>query len=94
MRPLRLLIAAIFLAAGVVLGALNAQPVTVDLGMIRVDAPLGVAILVALLIGVLAGGLALTASVVLPMRRRWRRERRLAATGAESATPPAVTGER
>ncbi|TXH65102.1 MAG: LapA family protein [Lysobacteraceae bacterium] len=87
MRPVRLIIAAIFLATGVVLGALNAQPVVVDLGAMRLDAPLGIVILVALLIGVLAGGLALTASVVLPMRRRRRHEQRRAASHTPTSQP-------
>jgi lipopolysaccharide assembly protein A len=75
MRPFRALIAIVFLAAGVVIGALNAQPAIVDLGIAKVQAGLGVILLGTLLVGVLLGGLAITVSVVLPLRRELRRRR-------------------
>ncbi len=86
-RPLRTLLAVAFLAAGAVLGALNPTPVTVDLGLLRFEAALGVIMLGLLLLGVLLGGLALTVSVVLRMRHRQRRERQSA---AQSAMPAAI----
>ena len=46
------------------MGALNPQPVQIDLGFARAGTSLGVAVLVALLIGVIVGGLALRPSVV------------------------------
>jgi len=73
MRLIRLLIALLCLAAGATVGALNAQPVVLDLGVAILHATLGVCVLLALLIGVVIGGLVLTASVVLPMRQRARR---------------------
>jgi len=73
MRLIRLLIALLCLAAGATVGALNAQPVALDLGVAILHATLGVCVLLALLIGVVIGGLVLTASVVLPMRQRARR---------------------
>ena len=73
MRPLRLLIAIVFLAVGLVLGVLNANPVTVDLGVVEVKAGLGVILLCTLLAGVLVGALAIVASVVLPLRGALRR---------------------
>lgn len=73
MRPLRLLIAIVFLAVGLVLGVLNADPVTVDLGVVEVKAGLGVILLCTLLAGVLVGALAIVASVVLPLRGTLRR---------------------
>jgi lipopolysaccharide assembly protein A len=83
LRPLRWLFAVLFLAGGAVLGTLNAEPTMVDLGVVRFEAALGVIMLATLLIGILFGGLALTASVILPMRHRWRRERKalIAAAG-------------
>ena len=83
MRLIRLLIAILCLAVGVVVGALNHQPVVIDLGFNTLHATLGVSVLVALLLGALIGGLAVTASVVLPLRQRLRR------VGA--ATPAAPT---
>ena len=85
MRPLRALIAIVCLALGVVLGVLNAEPATVDLGAFEVRAGLGVILLCTLLAGVLLGGLAIVASVVLPLRRELRRGR-APATMVESGT--------
>jgi lipopolysaccharide assembly protein A len=85
-RPLRLLIALVFLAVGAGLGALNPASVTVDLGIVRFEAALGVILLSALFCGVVLGGLALTVSVVIPMRHRLRRDRIAA---AQTATNPA-----
>lgn len=76
MRPLRALVALLFLIVGVVLGALNPDHVTLDLGLAHIRAGLGVILLCTLLVGVLLGGLAMTASVVLPMRRKLRRDRK------------------
>ncbi len=73
-RLLRPLLIVLFLALGAAIGALNAAPVQVDLGALRFEAALGLVLLASLLAGMLMGGLALTVSVVLPMRRRWRRE--------------------
>ena len=72
-KPLRLIVAVACLAAGVIVGALNPQPAVLDLGFTRAATSLGVIVLVALLVGVVLGGLALAASVVLPLRQRLRR---------------------
>ena len=73
MRLIRLLFAILCLAAGVLIGALNPQPVVLSLGAFVLPASLGVLVLAALLLGVLIGGLVLTVSVVLPLRQRLRR---------------------
>ena len=73
MRLFRMLIALACLAMGIVVGALNPQSVVIDLGLSRATTTLGVALLLALLAGVLVGGLAVTMSVVLPLRQRLRR---------------------
>ncbi|HKN77557.1 MAG TPA: LapA family protein [Lysobacter sp.] len=72
-RPLRLIVALACLVAGIVVGALNPQRAVLDLGFAQVPIALGVLVLIALLIGVVLGGLALSASVVLPLRQRLRR---------------------
>lgn len=82
MRMIRFLIALLCLAAGIAVGALNPQPVTLDFGFAMVHGTLGVSLLVALLVGAIVGGLVLAASVVLPLRQRLRRSR------AESGNPP------
>ena len=76
MRLIRLLVALSCLAIGVAIGALNAQPVSLDLGITIFRATLGVCILLALLAGVLIGGTVISASVVLPMQRRLALARR------------------
>ncbi len=57
MRLIVTLILLLFIAAGVVLGALNADLVGYDLGFARVELPKGAALLLALVIGWLLGGL-------------------------------------
>lgn len=86
MRPLRAFLAIVFLVVGLVLGALNAEPATVDLGAFEVRAGLGVILLCTLLAGVLAGGLAIVVSVVLPLRRALRR-----AGGLLPVAPPSAS---
>ncbi|MFC3715628.1 lipopolysaccharide assembly protein LapA domain-containing protein [Luteimonas soli] len=75
MRLIRFLIALLCIAAGVVVGALNPQPVSLDLGFTTLQGTLGVSMLLALLAGAIAGGLVLAASVVVPLRQQLRRER-------------------
>ena len=87
MRLIRLLIDCLCLAVGLVVGALNHQPVVIDLGFNTLHATLGVSVLVALLLGAVIGGLAVTASVVLPLRRRLRR------AGIATPTAPTVRDE-
>lgn len=72
MRVLRLLVACLFLAAGALLGALNPQPVSIDLGPVSLQAGLGASLLGAMLVGIAACGLLLSALVILPMRLRLR----------------------
>jgi putative membrane protein len=69
MRLVRWLIALLCLAAGAIVGALNAQPVSLDLGFTILRATLGVCLLMALLLGVVVGGLVAVASLSRPIRR-------------------------
>jgi uncharacterized integral membrane protein len=75
MRFIRFLIAFACLAVGAIVGALNVQPAKVDFGVAVVPTTLGVALIVALLLGVLIGGSAVAASL-LPLRRRLARAER------------------
>ena len=87
MRLIRLLIAIACLAVGAVIGALNRQLVSIDLGFTHLPTNLGVALIVALLLGVILGVLAISASIVMPLRRRLARAERDAAAG--TTTPGA-----
>ncbi len=73
MRLIRLIAAIACILLGAVVGALNTQPVVLDLGMATIRASLGLSMLVALLLGVLVGGGILSLAVVAPLRRRLRR---------------------
>lgn len=87
MRLLRILVALLCVVAGVALGALNPQVVAVDLGFASVNPTLGVALLATLFVGAVLGGLAIVASVVLPLQQRLRRAR------PASTTAPPATGD-
>jgi uncharacterized integral membrane protein len=73
MRLLKTLIALMFVALGVVFGALNRQTVHIDLWHSAYDVRLGVTLIAVLLGGALLGGLVVTAGVVWPLRRRLRK---------------------
>lgn len=88
MRLIRYLIAFACLAVGAIIGALNRQLVSIDLGVVHVPTNLGVGLIVSLLLGVLIGGLAISASVVLPLRRR------LAQAQRQQTRPADAVGNR
>lgn len=73
MRLIRLIAAIACILLGAVVGALNTQPVALDLGIATIRASLGLSMLVALSLGVLVGGGILAIAVVAPLRRRLRR---------------------
>ena len=73
MRLIRLIVAIACILLGGLVGALNTQAVVLDLGFASVRASLGLSVLLALLLGVLAGGTLFAIGVVAPLRRRLRR---------------------
>lgn len=73
MRLIKSLIALMFIALGVVFGALNRQVVHLDLWQAEYDVSLGLTLIFVLLGGALLGGLVVTAGVVWPLRRQMRR---------------------
>ncbi len=89
MRPLlQLLIALAFVAGGVLFGAFNPQTVTLDFHFLRLDASLGVALLVATFIGALLGGIAVAMGVAWPLQSRLRKaQRELAASPSRQSNP-------
>ncbi|ODU36888.1 MAG: hypothetical protein ABS98_17590 [Lysobacteraceae bacterium SCN 69-48] len=78
---IRFVAAVACLLAGGVVGALNPQQIALDLGFATLHTSLGLGILVAILLGVVAGGLLVAVGVVAPLRQRLRR--------AEAARLPA-----
>lgn len=83
MRMLAIIILLIFIAAGIVLGALNADLVGYDLAFARVQLPKGAALLGAVVIGWLLGGLTAWLGVSSLQRRQrrqqWRADKKLPA---------------
>lgn len=74
MRLIVILLLVFFVAAGVVVGALNADLVSYDFAFARVALPKGAALLAALVLGWLLGGL--TAWLGMSVRRRRQRTRK------------------
>ena len=85
MRLIRLVAAIAFLLLGGVVGALNTQPVRLDLGVVQLDASLGVLALVLLALGMLLGAALIALGVVLPLRRRLRNQTTGAAPARQEA---------
>jgi lipopolysaccharide assembly protein A len=83
MRLLAILILVIFIAAGVVLGALNADLVSYDLAFAQVQLPKGAALLGAVVIGWLLGGLTAWVGVSSRQRHLHRQQQRV-----EKKLPP------
>lgn len=89
MRLLKALIALVFIALGVLFGALNRDPVRIDLGVTHVQSlSLGTSLLLAVLLGAVLAGFVLTAGVVWPLRHRLRRR-----AAAKPEPSPAPTPE-
>jgi len=81
MRLIVTLLLLLFIAGGVVLGALNADLVGYDLAFARVQLPKGAALLAMLAIGWILGGL--TAWLGVTTRHRRERRRMAKAQGAK-----------
>lgn len=82
MRLIKALFALLFVAFGVLFGALNREPVRIELGFHTIEnATLGITLLLAVLAGALVAGLVLTVGVIWPLRHRLRR-------AAPSGDPP------
>lgn len=73
MRLIVLLLLLLFIAGGVILGALNADLVGYDLAFARVQVPKGAALLAMLALGWILGGLTAWLGVTTTHRRERRR---------------------
>jgi putative membrane protein len=85
MRLLVIIFLVIFIAAGVVLGALNADLISYDLAFMQVQLPKGAALLGAVLIGWLLGGV--TAWLGVSSRHHRQRREQLLSEKKLSAKP-------
>ncbi|MFC4822606.1 lipopolysaccharide assembly protein LapA domain-containing protein [Dokdonella ginsengisoli] len=91
MRLILILSILLVVVAGAWFGALNATSVDLDFHFFRLQAPVGFALLAALLIGWLLGGLAAVAGPVPRLRRELRRLRQ--ELRETRAAPPAKTDQ-
>lgn len=76
MRLLAIIFILLFIAAGIVLGALNADFVGYDLGFVQVRLPKGAALLGAVVIGWLLGGLVAWLGMSTRRRSKQRQQTR------------------
>lgn len=90
MRFIPLILALLFLLAGIAFGALNSQDVTLDFYRCQIALPLGVALIGFGLCGALAAGSLLWLTVIWPQRRRIAALKRQASQAA--TTLPAMPG--
>ena len=86
MRLIVMLLLLVFIAGGVVLGALNADLVSYDLAFAHVQIPKGAALLAVLAIGWILGGLTAWLGVTTRHRREVRRQAK--AQGAKASKTP------
>ena len=94
MNILRLLVLLAFLAGGLVVGSLNSQRILLDFGVAQVVTTSGIAIVTALLAGVLLGGGLVVATTVIPLHARLRRATRAPVPQPAAAdTRPAAYSE-
>jgi putative membrane protein len=82
MRLLAILVLVLFVAAGIVIGALNADLVNYDFAFARIEFPKGAALLCALLVGWLLGG------VTAWLGSGGRRGKRQRGTGKKPSAAP------
>lgn len=85
MRLLVIVILIVFIAAGIVLGGLNADLVDYDLAFVQLQLPKGAALLGALVVGWLLGGV--TAWLGVSSRHQRQRRQQLRADKKSTAQP-------
>lgn len=86
MKLLRFLLALAFAACGIVFAALNSEPISLDFYFWQFRLSAGLAVLMAVFLGALVGGIAVSVGSVMPNRRRI--EQAAADARAEAASEP------
>ncbi|MDG2524329.1 LapA family protein [Stenotrophomonas sp. HITSZ_GD] len=89
MKVFQLLLMLAFLLVGLIIGALNSQPILIDFAFASLATTSGVAIIVSLLAGVLIGGVLVLAVMVLPLYSKLRQANKQLAA-ARVAAPVVV----
>lgn len=87
MRFIPLILALLFLLAGIAFGALNSQDVTLDFYRCQITLPLGVALIGFGLFGAISAGVLLWLTVIWPQRRRIAALKRQVHQGSKTVLP-------
>ena len=87
MSVLRLIVALVILAYGLVIGALNTQPIQLKLLFADIQTSSGVGILLSLLLGTVVGALLVLAAVVWPLYAKLRKANKQMVAGSTTTTP-------
>ncbi len=87
MKIFRLLVLLAFLLVGLVIGALNSQPILIDFAFSSIATTSGIAIIIALFAGFIIGGGLVLVSMVIPLYSKLRQANKLA-VGARVDTKP------
>lgn len=92
MKVVRLLILLAVLVAGLIIGALNSDPIVISLGFTQINSTTGLAIIIALLSGAIIGGGIVLASLVIPLYAKLRKAQKAAPSvvAAPAASPPST----
>lgn len=89
MNVFRLIVALVFLAAGLIVGIWNTESITLSLPFTTgIKTSSGAAIILSLLSGVVIGGLIVLATMVWPLYAKLRKANKQ----VTAAVPPSVTG--
>ncbi|MFT4199068.1 MAG: lipopolysaccharide assembly protein LapA domain-containing protein [Pseudoxanthomonas sp.] len=88
MNALRLILVVLCLAIGLILGLVNSQPIALNFLFGHYDTTSGMAIVCALLLGFLAGGLIVLATVAWPLYARLRKAGKAAPVDVSGGLPP------
>jgi len=94
MKVFRLLVLLAVLVMGLIIGAVNLTPMTFNLVFTELHTSVGVALITALLVGVVVGAGLVLVSVVIPLYAGLRRANKALSTGpaGQSGTAPNPQG--
>jgi len=87
MKVVRLLILLAVLVFGLIVGALNSDPIVISLGFTHINSTTGLAIIIALLSGAIIGGGIVLASLVIPLYAKLRKAQKAGPTVVVAPAP-------
>jgi len=93
MKVFRLLLLLAVLVIGLIIGAVNLTPMTFNLVFTELHSSVGVALITALLVGVIVGAGLVLVSVVIPLYSSLRRANKALAAGPAATVSAAQTSQ-